>query len=71
MELLIWIGAVVSVIGLAGIVGCVVAVARAKRKNLDDTAMRAQLQKIVVWNLGSLLVSALGLMMVIVGIFLG
>ena len=71
MDFLIWIGAAISLIGLAGIVACVVVVARAKRLQLEDDAMRAKLQKVVVWNLGSLLVSAIGLMMVIVGIFLG
>ncbi len=71
MELLIWIGAAISLVGLAGIIGCVVAVARAKRLQLSDDDMRTRLQKVVVWNLGSLLTSALGLMMVIVGIFLG
>ncbi|NDR59438.1 hypothetical protein [Aliiruegeria sabulilitoris] len=71
MEILIWIGAAISLTGLAGIIGCVVTVARAKRAQLDDEVMRAKLQKVVVWNLGSLFVSAIGLMMVIVGIFLG
>lgn len=71
MEMLIWIGAAVSLIGLAGIIGCVISVTRARRAGLDDAALRARLQKVVAWNLGSLLISALGLMMVIVGIFLG
>ncbi len=71
MEMLIWIGAAISLIGLAGIIGCVFAVLRAKRQNLPDEAMRARLQRIVVWNLASLFVSAIGLMMVILGIFLG
>ncbi|SDJ79876.1 hypothetical protein [Aliiruegeria lutimaris] len=71
MEILIWIGAAISLTGLAGIIGCVVAVARAKRAQLEDEVMRAKLQKVVAWNLGSLFVSAIGLMMVIVGIFLG
>ena len=71
MEVLIWIGAAVSFIGLAGIIFCVVTVARAKKDGLDDETMRARLQKVVVWNLASLFVSAIGLMMVVLGIFLG
>lgn len=71
MDMLIWIGAAVSLIGLTGIIYCVVSVARAKRAKLEDDEMRARLQKVVSWNLGSLFVSAIGLMMVIVGIFLG
>ncbi len=71
MDMLIWIGAAISLVGLAGIIACVIAVARAKRQQLEDEAMRAKLQNVVVWNLGSLFVSAIGLMMVVVGIFLG
>ncbi len=71
MEMLIWTGAAVSLLGMAGIIYCVVAVSRAKRQQLDDETMRAKLQKVVAWNLGSLAVSSLGLMMVILGIFLG
>lgn len=70
MDVLVWIGAAVSLIGLAGIIACVVMVARAKKAGLDDTAMRARLQKVVAWNLASLFTSALGLMMVVVGVFL-
>lgn len=71
MELLIWIGAAISVIGLAGIIGCVVTVARARRQGLDDDALRARLKTVVTWNLGALFVSALGLMIVAVGVILG
>lgn len=70
MGILVVIGAAVSILGLIGIVGCGVAVYRARRAGLDDAAMRARLQTVVAWNLGSLAVSALGLMMVVVGIFL-
>ncbi|MFD0979398.1 hypothetical protein [Tropicimonas aquimaris] len=70
MELLIWIGAAISLLGLTGIVGCVVAVTRAKRAGLGDEAMRARLQKVVAWNLGSLFTSAIGLAMVAVGVIL-
>lgn len=70
MELLIWIGAAISLLGLAGIIGCAMAVVRARRASLDDAAMRARLQRVVAWNLGSLLTSALGLIMVVVGVIL-
>ncbi len=70
MEYLIWIGAAVAVLGLAGILGCVVSVLRAKRQGLDDDAMRARLQRLVAWNMGSLMISALGLAAVVVGIIL-
>ncbi|PRY21559.1 hypothetical protein CLV78_109172 [Aliiruegeria haliotis] len=70
MDLLIWIGASVSILGLIGLVWCMLDVVRARREGLDDDAMRQRLQKAVTWNLAALFVSAFGLMMVIVGIFL-
>ena len=71
MEALVWIGTAVSLAGVAGLLACVVAVARARRAGLDDAALRARLQTIVGWNLSALLVSAIGLMLVVLGLFLG
>lgn len=70
METLIWIGAAVTLLGLVGLIWCIVKVQRAKKRGLDDDALKAELQKVVALNLGALLLSAFGLMMVIVGIFL-
>jgi hypothetical protein len=70
MEWLIWIGAAVSLAGLAGLVWCIVLAARAKRAGLSDDAMRARLKGIVALNMGALFVSAFGLMLVVVGIIL-
>lgn len=70
MDGLIWGGAAVTLLGLAGLIWCIAKVASAKRAGLADDALRARLQRVVALNLGALLVSALGLMMVIVGIFL-
>ena len=70
MEALIWIGALLTMVGLAGLIFCIVIAARARREGLDDDAMRQRLQKVVALNLGALAVSALGLMAVILGIFL-
>ncbi len=71
MEIVIWIGAAMSVIGLIGIGYSVVMVMRAKRANLPDAEMRARLGKVLPVNLGALLVSVLGLMTVALGIMLG
>ena len=71
MEWLVWIGAALSTIGLVGIIYSIVAVTAAKRAGLDDDALRARLTKILPVNIGSLLVSILGLMMVVVGVILG
>jgi len=71
MEWLIWIGAVVSLVGLAGIIWCIFSVAKAKRANLAEDEMRAQLAKVLPMNMGALFLSVIGLMLVVVGIFLG
>lgn len=71
LEWLVWSGAAVSVIGLLGLVWCIIKVRRAKRANLDDAAMRATLQSVIPINLGALFLSMIGLMMVVIGIFLG
>jgi hypothetical protein len=71
MEWLIWIGAALSLMGLAGLVWCILAAIKARRAGLAGEAMRARLQTLVAYNLGAFLLSALGLMFVIVGIFLG
>ena len=71
MEALVWIGAAMSLAGIGGLLWCILAVARARRAGLEDAALRARLQQVVAWNLAALGVSALGLMLVVVGLFLG
>ena len=70
-QILIWTGAGVSLIGLAGLIWCIVKVSRARRAQLDDAAMRKVLSRALPLNLGALFLSVIGLMLVIVGIFLG
>ena len=70
MDWLIWIGAAVSLGGIAGLLRCIQLALRARRSGLDNTAMRARLQQIVTFNLAALGVSALGLMLVVLGIIL-
>ncbi|MEZ5778493.1 MAG: hypothetical protein R3E44_09030 [Paracoccaceae bacterium] len=71
MDLLIWIGAAVTLAGLAALLWCIHGIIRARRANLPDEELRARLQRAVALNLGALLLSAIGLMMVVVGIMLG
>lgn len=68
---LVWIGAVLTLAGVAGIFWCIVAVMRARRAGLDDAALRARLQKVVTVNLAALGLSVLGLMTVIMGLHFG
>ena len=70
MEWLIWIGGIVSAIGLVGIFYSVVLVIRARRNSTDDADLRARLNRALPWNLGAFFLSAIGLMMVVVGILL-
>ncbi len=71
MTALIWTGAALSLLGVAGLMYCVMRALRARRRALQDDAMRAELQRVVVINMAALGVSALGLMMVVFGILLG
>lgn len=70
-EALIWAGTGISLMGLLGLVYCITRVSRAKRAGLDDAQMRDELKRVVPLNLGALFVSVIGLMLVVVGIFLG
>lgn len=71
MDILIWTGAVISLLGVAGLGWCILYVIRLRRMTLDDADMRARMHKAVLVNFAALGVSTLGLMMVVVGIFLG
>jgi len=71
MENLIWIGTAVSLLGLAGLIWCIVRVARIRNKDLPDTELRIRLKEVLPLNLGALLLSVLGLMLVVIGILLG
>ncbi|WP_341366469.1 hypothetical protein [Yoonia sp. BS5-3] len=68
MEIVVWAGAALSAIGLAGIVYSIVAVSRAKRANLPDEELRARISRILPINLGALFISMIGLMAVIIGV---
>lgn len=71
MSNLIPLGAVITLMGLLGLVWCIVKVSRARKQGLSDEELRAVMQTTVGLNLGALLLSAVGLMMVILGIILG
>lgn len=69
-EWLIWSGALLSLLGVAGLMWCVIFTVRARRAGLNDAELRVKLQKAVAMNLGALFTSTVGLMMVVLGIFL-
>lgn len=71
MTILIWLGAGITLCGLALLVWCIVRLFKVRRAGGDDEAMRAGLQRLVPLNTGALLLSVLGLMLVVLGIVLG
>jgi hypothetical protein len=70
MTILIWAGAALTILGLAGLVACIIMAMRARAAGLTGPAMQARLQRVVVWNMAALAVSFLGLMGVVVGVIL-
>ncbi len=70
MEWLIWLGAAVALCGVGMILWCVLAVLRARRAGLGEDALRARLQRLVIYNMAALGVSVLGLMLVVLGILM-
>ena len=70
MNVLIWAGAAISLIGLMGLLVCIRRVAKAKKVTQSEDELRYAVKEVLPLNLGSLLVSALGLITVVVGILL-
>lgn len=68
MEWLIWVGTAISLVGLAGLILSIIRVAGLKKQNLPDEELRSAVQKVMPLNLGSLFLSVIGLMTVMVGI---
>ncbi len=71
MDIMIWAGAAISLVGLIGLVLSIVRVNKARRAGMSDEELRAAVQKAMPLNLGSLFLSVIGLMVVMLGIFLG
>lgn len=70
MEWLIWIGAALTMVGVLGLVWCIILAMKAKNSGLSDAEIKSRLQKVIALNLGALLISGLGLMSVVVGVIL-
>ena len=70
MEILIWIGSILSILGLVGLFWCIKTVLTAKKNATSDEQLRDSIQKIVPLNMAALFLSAIGLMLVILGIIL-
>ena len=70
MEILVWIGSILSLLGLVGLLWCIKTVLRAKKAAVSDEELRMNLQKVVPFNMAALFLSAIGLMLVVLGIML-
>ncbi len=70
-DIMVWSGAALSFAGLLGLVWCILKVMKARKAGLSDDELRAQVQSVLPWNLASLFLSVIGLMLVILGISFG
>lgn len=68
MEIMVWIGTGLTLIGVAGLSWCILLALKAKRSGLPDDQIKAQLQRVVTLNLGALAISGIGLMFVVFGV---
>ncbi len=68
MEFLIWVGAAISLAGLAGIIWCIVAVWNAKRTHQNEDELRNNVRKLIPINAAALFLSVIGLMLVVIGV---
>ncbi len=71
MTVMLWIGIVLTLAGVATLGWCILSAAGARRAGLPKAEMATRLQRIVAVNLAALGLSALGLMAVIVALLLG
>ena len=70
MVILIWGGAIVSIVGLIGLLFSMYKVASAKKNTVSDEALRVSIQAAMPLNLASLFLSVLGLMSVTIGVLI-
>lgn len=70
MQIMIWGGAALTMLGVFGLLGCIWIVLGIKRANLPDAEARAKMQRVVALNMAALGLSFIGLMAVLVGVIL-
>ena len=68
MDYLVPIGAVISFIGLIGLIICIVRASRLRKQGLTGEELTEGLKPLVSLNLGSMAFSVIGLMVVILGL---
>lgn len=70
MNLLVPIGTIVTLLGLAILIWCILRVAQARKTIKNDIEMRGKLQKMATMNMIALFLSFVGLIIVIFGVIL-
>lgn len=70
-DVMIWGGATLSLVGLVGLIWCIIRVARARKAGLSDDDLRAVLASVLPVNMGAMFLSVIGLMLVVLGVILG
>lgn len=70
MEYLVIAGTIISLIGLVGLIVCIVKATKAKREGGTQEEMQAKLEPLIPLNLGSLFLSIIGLICVVIGVML-
>ena len=68
MTYVLWIGTAVTLLGVAGFLYCALIAFRARQR--DPAAAEAALQTFLLWNMASVGVAAIGLMMVVLALIL-
>ena len=70
MQILIWSGAALTVLGLIGIILSLTLVLRARKADPESAAMQATMRRAMVLNMASFMLSFLGLGAVAAGVIL-
>lgn len=70
-DAMIWTGTALTLLGVGILAWCILRAAGIRRAKLPDEELRAALMALLPINLGALLLSAIGLMLVVLGVILG
>ena len=68
MKTLVFLGALLTAAGLAGLVYCILQGFRIRRAGLPPEAIHARLHRLLAINLGSVALAALGLALLVAGL---
>jgi hypothetical protein len=70
MTVMIWIGAILSVAGLLGVLWCLRKAAWLRKAELDEANVRTELQKLIVAHMAAIGAAFLGMGLLITGLLL-